>query len=54
MGVDASPMGMVSTPPLTTVQFDPCAVVNGGVLTMPIGLASTPITARSPGQRSPA
>lgn len=28
MGVDASPMGMVSTPPLTTVQFDPCAVAD--------------------------
>lgn len=28
MGVDARPMGMVSTPPLTTVEFDPCAVAD--------------------------
>ncbi len=31
MGVDASPMGMVSTPPLTTVQFDPCAVADAAL-----------------------
>ena len=31
MGVDASPMGVVSTPPLTTVQFDPCAVADAAV-----------------------
>jgi DNA-binding LacI/PurR family transcriptional regulator len=31
MGVDASPMGVVSTPPLTTVQFDPCAVADVAV-----------------------
>jgi DNA-binding LacI/PurR family transcriptional regulator len=28
MGVDASPMGVVSSPPLTTVQFDPRAVAD--------------------------
>ncbi len=28
IGVDASPMGVVSTPPLTTVQFDPAAVAD--------------------------
>lgn len=28
IGVDASPMGVVSAPPLTTVQFDPCAVAD--------------------------
>jgi DNA-binding LacI/PurR family transcriptional regulator len=28
IGVDASPMGVVSTPPLTTVQFDPRAVAD--------------------------
>ncbi|WP_096283497.1 LacI family DNA-binding transcriptional regulator [Mycobacterium ahvazicum] len=28
IGVDASPMGMVSSPPLTTVQFDPRAVAD--------------------------
>lgn len=31
MGVDASPMGVVSTPPLTTVQFDPHAVADAAV-----------------------
>ncbi len=31
IGVDASPMGVVSTPPLTTVQFDPCAVADAAV-----------------------
>jgi DNA-binding LacI/PurR family transcriptional regulator len=31
MGVDASPMGVVSTPPLTTVQFDPCAVADAAL-----------------------
>lgn len=31
IGVDASPMGMVSTPPLTTVQFDPCAVADAAL-----------------------
>ena len=31
MGVDASPMGMVSTPPLTTVQFDPSAVADAAL-----------------------
>ena len=31
MGVDASPMGMVSTPPLTTVQFDPRAVADAAI-----------------------
>lgn len=31
MGVDASPMGMVSTPPLTTVQFDLCAVADAAL-----------------------
>jgi DNA-binding LacI/PurR family transcriptional regulator len=28
IGVDASPMGVVSSPPLTTVQFDPRAVAD--------------------------
>jgi DNA-binding LacI/PurR family transcriptional regulator len=28
IGVDASPMGVVSTPPLTTVEFDPYAVAD--------------------------
>jgi DNA-binding LacI/PurR family transcriptional regulator len=31
IGVDASPMGVVSTPPLTTVQFDPCAVADAAL-----------------------
>jgi DNA-binding LacI/PurR family transcriptional regulator len=31
IGVDASPMGVVSTPPLTTVQFDPNAVADVAV-----------------------
>jgi DNA-binding LacI/PurR family transcriptional regulator len=31
IGVDASPMGVVSTPPLTTVQFDPRAVADAAV-----------------------
>ena len=31
IGVDASPMGVVSTPPLTTVQFDPHAVADAAV-----------------------
>lgn len=31
MGVDASPMGVMSTPPLTTVQFDPAAVADAAV-----------------------
>jgi DNA-binding LacI/PurR family transcriptional regulator len=31
MGVDASPMGVVSTPPLTTVEFDPCAVADAAL-----------------------
>ncbi|OBK11014.1 LacI family DNA-binding transcriptional regulator [Mycobacterium asiaticum] len=31
MGVDASTMGMVSTPPLTTVQFDPNAVADAAI-----------------------
>jgi DNA-binding LacI/PurR family transcriptional regulator len=31
MGVDASPMGVVSTPPLTTVQFDPGAVADAAL-----------------------
>src|ERR1700742_1715310 len=31
MGVDASPMGVVSTPPLTTVQFDPHAVADAAL-----------------------
>jgi DNA-binding LacI/PurR family transcriptional regulator len=31
MGVDASTMGMVSTPPLTTVQFDPRAVADAAI-----------------------
>ncbi len=31
MGVDASPMGMMSTPPLTTVQFDPSAVADAAL-----------------------
>ena len=28
IGVDASPVGVVSTPPLTTVQFEPRAVAD--------------------------
>jgi DNA-binding LacI/PurR family transcriptional regulator len=31
MGVDASTMGMLSTPPLTTVQFDPHAVADAAI-----------------------
>ncbi|OIN78729.1 LacI family DNA-binding transcriptional regulator [Mycobacterium malmoense] len=31
IGVDASPMGVVSTPPLTTVQFNPRAVADAAV-----------------------
>ena len=31
MGVDAGPMGVVSTPPLTTVEFDPCAVADAAI-----------------------
>jgi DNA-binding LacI/PurR family transcriptional regulator len=31
IGVDASPMGVVSAPPLTTVQFDPRAVADAAV-----------------------
>lgn len=31
IGVDASPMGVVSTPPLTTVQFDPHAVADAAL-----------------------
>lgn len=31
IGVDASPMGVVSTPPLTTVQFDPYAVADAAL-----------------------
>ena len=32
IGVDASPMGVVSSPPLTTVQFDPRAVADVALL----------------------
>lgn len=31
IGVDASPMGVVSTPPLTSVQFDPRAVADAAI-----------------------
>ena len=31
IGVDASPMGVVSTPPLTTVEFDPYAVADAAL-----------------------
>jgi DNA-binding LacI/PurR family transcriptional regulator len=31
IGVDASPMGVVSTPPLTTVEFDPHAVADAAI-----------------------
>jgi len=31
IGVDASPMGVVSTPPLTTVRFDPRAVADAAI-----------------------
>jgi DNA-binding LacI/PurR family transcriptional regulator len=31
IGVDASPMGVVSTPPLTTVEFDPQAVADAAI-----------------------
>ena len=31
IGVDAGPMGVLSTPPLTTVQFDPCAVADAAI-----------------------
>jgi len=31
IGVDASPMGEVSTPPLTSVQFDPRAVADAAI-----------------------
>ncbi len=31
IGVDASPMGVVSTPPLTTVEFDPRAVADAAI-----------------------
>lgn len=32
MGVDADPMGAISTPPLTTVEFDPTAVADAAVV----------------------
>ena len=34
IGVDASPMGVVSSPPLTTVQFDPRAVADVALATL--------------------
>ncbi len=44
IGVDASPMGMVSSPPLTTVQFDPRAVADIALaaLFQRLGLPSPP------------
>ncbi|HKI39711.1 MAG TPA: LacI family DNA-binding transcriptional regulator [Mycobacterium sp.] len=44
MGVDASPMGMVSTPPLTTVEFDPSAFADAAVAAVfeRLGLPSPP------------
>ncbi|HYB82167.1 MAG TPA: LacI family DNA-binding transcriptional regulator [Mycobacterium sp.] len=44
MGVDASPMGVVSTPPLTTVEFDPRAVADAAVAAVfeRLGLPSPP------------
>ncbi|MGO9382736.1 MAG: LacI family DNA-binding transcriptional regulator [Mycobacterium sp.] len=44
IGVDASPMGAVSTPPLTTVQFDPRAVADAAVAAVfeRLGLATPP------------
>ena len=31
IGVDANPMGEVSSPPLTTVEFDPVAVADAAI-----------------------
>lgn len=44
MGVDASPMGMVSTPPLTTVEFNPSAVADGAIAAVfeRLGLTAPP------------
>ena len=44
IGVDASPMGMVSTPPLTTVEFDPRAFADAAVAAVfdRLGLPSPP------------
>jgi DNA-binding LacI/PurR family transcriptional regulator len=44
IGVDASPMGVVSTPPLTTVQFDPRGVADAAVAAVfeRLGLATSP------------
>jgi DNA-binding LacI/PurR family transcriptional regulator len=44
IGVDASPMGAASAPPLTTVQFDPCAVADAAVAALfeRLGLPAPP------------
>lgn len=44
IGVDASPMGVVSTPPLTTVQFEPRAVADAAVAAVfeRLGLPASP------------
>ncbi|BBZ46526.1 LacI family DNA-binding transcriptional regulator [Mycobacterium parmense] len=44
IGVDASPMGMVSTPPLTTVEFDPDAVADAAIAAVfeRLGLTAPP------------
>ncbi len=44
IGVDASPAGVVSTPPLTTVEFDPRAVADAAVAAVfeRLGLPSPP------------
>ncbi len=44
IGIDASPMGMVSTPPLTTVEFDPRAFADAAVAAVfdRLGLPSPP------------
>jgi DNA-binding LacI/PurR family transcriptional regulator len=44
IGVDASPMGVVSTPPLTTVEFDPYAVADAALAAVrtELGLPALP------------
>jgi DNA-binding LacI/PurR family transcriptional regulator len=44
IGVDASPMGVMSTPPLTTVEFNPRAVADAAVAALfeRLGLATPP------------
>ena len=42
IGVDASPMGVVSTPPLTTVEFDPRAVADAAIAAVLNGWDSAP------------